>query len=116
MEQIMLNVQRLDVYQRSIDFLDIAIGVLDRLPRGHAKVADQLNRASMSIILNIAEGYGKTSQRDKKNYYSIARGSAMECAAILDVLQRKKLVAQQDYDDAMELATRVVSMLSKMCL
>ncbi|MBK7390203.1 MAG: four helix bundle protein [Bacteroidetes bacterium] len=49
-------------------------------------VVDQLNRASLSIILNIAEGSGKFSNADRKKFFIIARASIFECVAILDIL------------------------------
>jgi len=52
----MLDYERLDVYQRSIEFLALAFAVAERVPRGYASLADQLRRAAMSIPLNIAEG------------------------------------------------------------
>ena len=55
----MLDHERLDVYQRAIEFLAIAFAVADRVPRGYAALADQLRRAAMSIPLNIAEASGK---------------------------------------------------------
>ena len=52
----MLSFQRLDVYQRAIEFLSLAIEVVDELPRGHAERGDQLIRAAESVVRNIAEG------------------------------------------------------------
>jgi four helix bundle protein len=79
--------ERLDVYQRSVEFLALAWELCDALPRGQATLVDQLRRASLSIPLNIAEGTGRTSEADVGRLRGIARGSAMECAAILDALR-----------------------------
>jgi hypothetical protein len=54
--RIMLSFQRLDVYQRAIEFLSLVYDIVDDLPRGHADRADQLTRAAESVIRNIAEG------------------------------------------------------------
>jgi len=53
-------------------------------------VIDQLGRASFSIVLNIAEGSGKASLNDRKNYFTIARGSVFECVAVIDILKDEK--------------------------
>ena len=82
----MFGHERLRAYPYSIEFVALASRVIGELPRGHSSLVDQLRRASISVPLNLAEGSGKTSKNDKKRYYAIACGSAMECAAILDVL------------------------------
>jgi hypothetical protein len=69
--------ERLDVYQASLDFLVAADEVIERFPRGRAHMADQLHRASTSIVLNIAEGAGKFSKPDKRRYYLSARGAGV---------------------------------------
>jgi four helix bundle protein len=86
----MLSFQRLDVYQRAIEFLALAYEIVDDLPRGHADRADQLMRAAESVIRNIAEGAGRWSEADSANRYKIARGEAMECAASLDVMRIRR--------------------------
>jgi four helix bundle protein len=78
-----LDHERLDVYQLSLDFMAFGNGVIEGLPRGRSHLADQLTRASLSIVLNIAEGAGKHSKPDKRRYYVTARGSATESAALL---------------------------------
>jgi four helix bundle protein len=83
----MLHFQKLDVYQRSIEFLAVANRIRGLLPKGNADLADQLRRAAQSIPQNIAEGCGRTTRADKAKHYTIARGSAMECAAHLDVMK-----------------------------
>jgi four helix bundle protein len=82
--------------------------------RADAVVRDQLRRASLSCVLNIAEGAGQRSRAQKRNLYAIARGSAMECAAIVDVLRIRGLVPAFDAERARSLLVRVVQMLSKL--
>src|SRR5262245_48971370 len=77
----LLDAERLDVYRAALEFLGLA-GSL-RFGRGLAELRDQLDRASMSIVLNIAEGAGRRSTPDRGRFFAIARGSATECAAIL---------------------------------
>jgi len=80
--------------------LDLAPGttrteVIAELPsKGHADIADQLRRAAQSQPLNIAEGAGRTSRPDVAKHYTIARGSAMECAAVLDVMKAQGTIQQ----------------------
>ena len=62
-------------------------------------IKDQWKRASISILLNLAEGTGRMSVQDKKHYYTIARGSVFECAAILDLLHEMKVVEEEIYKE-----------------
>jgi four helix bundle protein len=110
----MLSFQRLNVYQRAIEFLALAIEIVEDLPRGHATRGDQLMRAAESVVRNIAEGAGRWSQADSSKHYKIARGEAMESASSLDVLKLHKLVSPQRYERGIELLEGVVAMLTKM--
>lgn len=112
----MLDYEKLDVYQCALQFAAFAFRVVESLPRGHAQLADQLRRATVSIPLNIAEGAGKTGDADRRRFNAIARGSAMECGAIIDVLRLQGLLAEieADTDDAKQLLVRLVAMLTKM--
>ncbi len=85
------------------------------MPRGYQHISDQLHRASLSIPLNIAEAAGKNSPKDKANRFTIARGSALECGAIMDSLKVLKLIDQELYSTAKQLLVRIASMLSKLC-
>ena len=69
----------------------------------------------MSIPLNIAEGAGKVTQADRRRFHAIARGSAMECGAILDVIALLVPLPHDQIAQAKALLVRIVSMLSKMC-
>ena len=110
----MLSFQRLDVYQRAIEFLALVGDIVGDLPKGHAERADQLVRAAESVLRNIAEGAGRWSGADSAKHYKIARGEAMECAASLDVMKLRKLVAPRRYEDGIRLLEGVVGMLTKM--
>ena len=107
----MFGFQRLDVYKAAIGFLGLTSNLLNKMPRGNSELSDQLRRAALSVPLNIAEGTGKFS-RDAVRFYSIARGSALECAAILDVLETMAVMERAALKDARDLLERVVSMLS----
>jgi four helix bundle protein len=82
--------------------------------RTDAVVRDQLRRASLSCVLNIAEGAGRRSRAQKRHFYSIARGSAMECAAIIDVLRVRAAMEATESRPARALLVRIVQMLTKL--
>ncbi len=103
--------ERLDVYRRALDFVVAANTIRACLPNGRGALADQLNRASVSIPLNIAEGAGEFAGREKARFYRIARRSATECAAILDVAARLDLVGQAQIDAAKEQLRAIVAIL-----
>ena len=110
----MLHFQKLDVYRCSIELLGLANQVRGRLPRGHANLADQLRRSAQSIPQNIAEGAGRMTRADKARHYTIARGSAMESAAHLDVMKVDELIESEQYARGIELLERIVAMLTKL--
>ena len=111
----MLDHEKLDVYNVSIEFMAIAINLADNIPRGYSSLADQLKRAAWSIPLNVAEGCGESGIKDKRRFYAIARGSAMECAAIIDVCQVLGIDDLNSFKQGKALLTRIVSMLTKLC-
>jgi four helix bundle protein len=80
--------EKLQAYQESLAFVAWVEPIIQKLPKSIA-VRDQLDRASTSIALNLAEGNGKFTSSDRCRFFDIARGSALECAAALDVLAAK---------------------------
>ncbi len=106
--------EKLDVYQVAIEFVAKADDIVEQLPRGRGYLADQLQRAALSIVLNIAEGAGKFSPADKSVFYTRARGSATESAAVLDVCQKLKLVQISVTNDDKQLLERIAQMLTKL--
>jgi len=103
--------QRLDAYRAAIQFLGLATDLAAKCPRGHGDLVDQLRRAALSIPLNIAEGSGKFS-RDVVRFYAIARGSALECAAILDAFEAMGLLEGESVQGPRDVLERIVSLLT----
>ena len=102
--------ERLDVYQEAIAFCGWVGDLLSEVTV-KAAAKDQLDRASTSIPLNIAEGNGKFSNADRARFLEIARGSALECAASVDVLAVRKLIRVERVIPAKEQLVRIVNML-----
>ena len=106
----MFSHEKLHVYQRSIDFVAWTQPILEELP-GKVSARDQLDRASTSVPLNIAEGNAKFSHADRARFLQIAHGSAVECAACLDVLVARKLIDQPLASVGKEQLEAIVNML-----
>ena len=108
--------ERLDMYRVAVTFLEIAHTLARRLPRTKGQLGDQLSRASEGIVLRIAEGAGaEWRSADQKRYFRSARGSAMECGAILDVCSVLGVAGRQEIEQGKRLLVRIVSMLTIMC-
>src|SRR5512143_1920886 len=103
----MLDYEKLDVYQCAIEHLAFVFRSIPNIPRGYAALVDQWRRAAMSVPLNIAEAVGKTSEPDRNHRYTIARGEAMECGAILDVVRLIDAVPEPELEAAKQLIVRV---------
>ena len=89
--------EKLDVYREAIAFCGWTGELLGTIT-AKAAVKDQLDRASTSIPLNIAEGNGKIAEKERARFLEIARGSALECAACLDVLLIRGLASEDATD------------------
>ncbi len=81
--------ENLEVYQKAVDFTDEITNLTNSFPRGYYFLTDQLNRAALSIATNLAEGNGRFTKADRKNFFVIARGSAQECVPLLELARRK---------------------------
>jgi len=103
--------EKLDVYQEAIAFCGW-VGEFLTVISAKASAKDQLDRASTSIPLNIAEVNGKFSAKDRARFLEMARGSALECAACLDVLLVRKLASDEQVVPAKDRLARIVQMLS----
>jgi four helix bundle protein len=108
--QIHFDHEKLNVYQVSLAFNGWVGEFLSKI-KAKAAAKDQLDRAATSIPLNIAEGNGKFSKRDRARYFDITRGSALESAVALVVLVSRKLATPEGIAAAKEMLLQIVSML-----
>jgi len=105
--------EQLDVYRLSLKYVGWVYRFCENL-KGHRNASNQLLRASQAIPLNIAEGNGKATEGDRRRYFEIARGSALECAAAQDVLEVCGAIAPDKNTEAKLLLDRIVAMLTKL--
>jgi len=102
--------EKLIVYQKSLEFIEFVEPILQRF-KYCISVIEHLDESSTSISLNIAEGTGKFTPKDKCKFFDISRGSALECASALDILIRKKKISEEEHIEGKKLLHEIVSML-----
>ena len=111
--------ENLDVYQLELRFVEWVTALLANIkqrPSGAriAEVTDQLDRASLSSLLNTAEGNGRRQRQTRAKFFDDARGSVTECAACLDALIAKGICTSDEVSDRKQLLLRIASMLTKL--
>ena len=110
--------ERLEVYQKAIDFADKITTPTENFPRGYYFLANQLNRAALSIATNLAEGNGRFTKADRKNFFIIARGSVQECVPLLELAVRRKFIKPDDHqrlrNDLEEIAKMISGLIKGM--
>lgn len=99
-------------YQASLELVELTRRVTRELPPGYAFLSDQLRRAAASVTLNLAEGCGKRTERDRKRFFPIAKGSAYEAAAVLDVARAFGALQDKLYRDGMSRCESLAAMLA----
>ena len=110
----MPNHKKLDVYRISLLFVAWAYRHVRKVRGIDRSTKDQLVRASQSVTLNIAEGNGKRSDADRKRYFDIARASALESGAVLDILVACGIYSEREVAEGEQLVDRIVAMLTRM--
>jgi four helix bundle protein len=85
--------ENLTVYQKAVDFAEQIVTLTESFPRGYHFLSDQLNRAALSIATNLAEGNGRFTNADRRNFFIVARASAQECVPLLELARRKCMVS-----------------------
>ncbi len=104
--------EKLDVYQKAIDFADQVFALTEGFPRGYGFLSDQLNRAALSIAANLAEGNGRFTKADRKNFFIIARGSVQECVPLLELARRRGLLDNKNQSNLKTELEEIARMLS----
>jgi four helix bundle protein len=104
--------EKLIVYQKAVTFADSICTITRDLPRGYFFLADQLNRAALSIASNIAEGNGRFTTPDRKHFFGISRGSVHECVPQLDLASRQKLLTPDVHEKLKADLEEIAKMLS----
>jgi len=92
----MFDFEKLDIYRKAKSFNSNVRTFINSVNLDPT-TKDQLRRASLSIVLNIAEGSGRFSKADRRNFYVISRSSVFECVAILDVMKDESVLNEQAY-------------------
>ncbi|HNQ21874.1 MAG TPA: four helix bundle protein [Phycisphaerae bacterium] len=101
-----------NVYQKAVTFADAACSLVKGFPRGYFFLADQLNRAAVSIATNLPEGNGRFTQPDRKHFFGIARGSVQECVPLLEVAARQGLPGPDRHEQLKADLEEIARMLS----
>lgn len=108
---VVLDAEKLDAYRVAVQ---AQVAVAELIPNEHRVLRDQVERASVSVVLNISEGAGRRSRKDKRRHYAIARGSAMEVAAALDLVAGRRIAGESEVLQVRTLYVRVIQMLTKL--
>jgi four helix bundle protein len=104
--------EKLHVYQKAITFANNVCSLTRDFPRGYFFLADQLNRAALSIAANIAEGNRRFTKPDRRNFFGIARGSVQECVPLLELALRQGLLQLRPHQELKAELEEIARMLS----
>jgi four helix bundle protein len=110
--------QKLDVWQKAVDFANDVIDVTEVLDtaRKHFRLVEQLESASTSIALNIAEGKGRYSKKEFIQFLYIVRGSLYETITLLSIFEKRRWISSEKYKEfcckAEELAKMIVGLIN----
>ncbi|MFH1392529.1 MAG: four helix bundle protein [bacterium] len=108
----MFDFENLNVYRKAKESNKDVLIFLKQNKQIDSYIRDQLKRASVSIVINIAEGSGKFSKADKRNFYTIARGSTYECVSLLEIIFEENQITKEKFDSFYQ----KLEILSKMLL
>jgi four helix bundle protein len=104
--------ENLKVDQKALDLSEQIIAVSETFPRGYYFLSDQLTRASLPVATNLAEGNGRFTKSDRRNFFIIARGSAQECVPLIEYARRKRLLqdaVHAELRDQIEVIAKMIS-------
>jgi four helix bundle protein len=102
--------EKLEVYRKALDFADQVLQATDGFSQGYSFLSNQLNRAAVSVSTNLAEGNGRFTKANRKNFFVVARGSAQECVPLIELAPRRGLIE----DDTAGELRRSIEEIAKM--
>ena len=109
----MFKFERLGVWKLSLDlYRRIAAATQKLQPRSHLFLVDQIRRAALSISANIAEGTGRNSARESKQFFNFAKGSTYEVVSIAHILRQESLLQPEQFSEVYQMSDRIARMLS----
>jgi four helix bundle protein len=114
-EKYIFDFERLKVYEMGLEFVRKIFLSAKDLPRDYQySVGDQLRRAALSIVNNIAEGSGKVSKKEKSQFYRVSLNSARECIPMLTILSKDNILSGLDSDSLRDDCIHICNMLGKL--
>jgi four helix bundle protein len=112
MGEFKFDFENLNVYQKSLEFIDDIFKIVKSFPSEYRySLGENLIRAGLSIANNLAEGNGKKSKKEKNRYFGTALDSARECASVFNVLKRQYLIKENEYNKVRSAAKEITSMI-----
>jgi four helix bundle protein len=109
-EKIQFGHEKLKIYQKTLNFIEWSDRICSRI-HWNVNAKNHLERASDSILFNIAEGNGKYTANDRCRFFDIAHGSALECSGCLDSLYARKKISEEELMLGKNQLKEIVSML-----
>ncbi|MBI1870019.1 MAG: four helix bundle protein [Chlamydiae bacterium] len=107
--------ERLEVYQKTLELIRKIFQLMRVLPREYQySLADQLRRAGLSILNNLAEGSGQLSKKEKGRYYRISLNSSRECIPMLTLLWQEHQISPSTHQELREEIVHIANMLGKL--
>ena len=114
-EKYIFDFERLKVYKMGIEFVRKIFNLTKTLSQDYRfSLGNQLSRAALSIVNNIAEGSGKISKKEKSQFYRISLTSTRECIPMLTILGKEKLISELDYNNLRENCIYICNMLGRL--
>lgn len=109
------NFENLDVYQQGLEFVNLCFNLAKEFnTKIQFSLGNQLRRASLSIVANIAEGTGRKHKKEKKQFFQTSLASCFECVSILTVCKNQKQIDKNRFNDFYEKSYSISKMLSKL--
>ncbi|MFA5271416.1 MAG: four helix bundle protein [Candidatus Omnitrophota bacterium] len=114
-EKYIFDFEKLRVYEIALEFVYKIFRITKELPRDYQySLGDQIRRAALSVVNNIAEGSGKLSKKEKSQFYRVALNSARECIPMLTILGKENLLSESDGHNLRESCIYICNMLGKL--